>query len=561
MNEIKLRSKMKQLHSSDPEKRFEALGMLYELKQDDHLKIRVEVLKDMVKDAASSFPERVDTWDNPSYGLMDFVCDYPMPEIIDEIILRFDGLDSAAKVRALECLLLTKDEGIFQEVQDKTVRLISEEEVELPVEGLCEFPMLLKGIVDQTTEKLESSYYKFMYYEFISAINESGVDPGYKRARILPVLLSDYKKLREEYRAYDTEYKPEFVYQSWKESYFSMRYRINVLIGLMNYYFTDETTDILKEAMQFKDPMISTNAAIICLNKNIEVPSDRLETLSANVESAEMMYWGLADSNKEHVYPVNPKQPVLAMSHLFTHLVYLQDEDGEPVNIFPKNIQLVDSVDTSNSYGQPLRYYLMSFSHGDEVLAAWVGGYNLEDEEDSAEMWEGTYTELEPIHDKSLKEHKQLFLKRREENALENEQTVYYESSPNLSKGLWFFYALLISHWIRVFINGITGEEIYISLGFTLLGGIFTIYEFWKIKRSAVVIVGNELIKVKGEQKESIPLQEIRKVTYDKKQISVFNKENDLTMNVPLRWVEYNQFYYAMVEQTSHLREQPYIEE
>jgi hypothetical protein len=561
MNEIKLRSKMKQLHSSDPEKRFEALGMLYELKQDDHLKIRVEVLKDMVKDAASSFPERVDTWDNPSFGLMDFVCDYPMPEIIDEIILRFDGLDPAAKVRALECLLLTKDEGIFQEVQDKTVQLISQEEVELPVEGLCEFPMLLKGIVDQTTEKLESSHYKFMYYEFISAINESGVDPGYKRARILPVLLADYKKLREEYRAYDGEYKPEFVYQSWKESYFLLRYRINVLIGLMNYYFTDETTDLLKEAVRFKDPRISSNAAIICLNKNIEVPLNILETLSVNLESAEMMYWGLAESNKEHVFPVNPKQPVLAKSHLFTYLVYLQDEEGELLNIFPENIQVVDSVDTANSYGQPLRYYLMSFSHGDEVLAAWVGGYNLEDEDDSAEMWEGTYTELEPIHDKSPEEHKQLFLKKREENALINEQTVYYESSPRLSKGLWFFYALLISHWIRVFINGITGEEIYLSLGFTLLGGILTIYEFWKKKRSAVSIVGKELIKVKGEQKESIPLQEIRKVTYDKKQISVFNKENALAMNVPLRWVEYNQFYYSIVEQTSHLREQPYIEE
>jgi hypothetical protein len=560
MNEIKLRSKMKQLHSSDPEKRFEALGMLYELKQDDDLKIRVEVLKDMVKDAASSFPERVDTWDNPSYGLMDFVCDYPMPEIIDEIILRFDGLDPAAKVRALECLLLTKDEGIFQEVQDKTVQLISEEEVDLPVEALCEFPVLVKGIVYQTTEKLESSHYKFMYYEFITAINESGVDPGYKRAGVLPVLLADYKKLRKEYRAYDVEYKPEFVYQSWKESYFLLRYRINVLIGLMNYYFTDETADILKEAVRFKDPRISTNAAIVCLNKNIEVPSNILKTLSANLESAEMMYWGLVESNKEHVFPVNPKQPVLAKSHLFTHLVYLQDEEGEPLNILPENIQVVDSVDTANSYGQPLRYYLMSFSHGDDVLAAWVGGYNVEDEDDSAEMWEGTYTELEPIHDRSPEEHKQLFLKKREENALINEQTVYYESSPKLSKGLWFFYALLISQWIRVFINGITGE-VYISLGFTLLGGILTIYELWKKKRSAVSVVGKELIKVKGEQKESIPLQEIRKVTYDKKQISVFNKENALAMNIPLRWVEYNQFYYAMVEQTSHLREQPYIEE
>ncbi|MCA1060271.1 hypothetical protein LCL96_15135 [Rossellomorea aquimaris] len=561
MNEIKLRSKLKQLHSSDSAKRFEALGMLYELKQENDLKIRVEVLKDMVKDAATSFPERVDTWDNPSYGLMDFVCDYPMPEIIDEIIKRFDGLDPDAKVRALECLLLTKDEGIFQEVQDKTVQLISEEDVNLPVEELCRFPMLVNGIVDQTFEKLESSHYKFVYYEFITAINESGVDPGYKRTRILPVLLADYKKLREEYRVYDGEYKPSFVYQSWKESYFLLRYRLNVLIGLMNYYFTDETVDLLKEAVKFKDPRISTNASIVCLNKNIDVPTHILESLSTNLESAEMLYWGLSEHNKEHVFPVSPKQPVLAKSHLFDHLVYMRDEEGELLNIYPENIQVVDTVDTANSYGQPLRYYLMSFSHGDDVLAAWVGGYNLEDEDDSAEMWEGTHTDLEPLQDRTVEEHKQLFLNMREETARENEHTVYYESSPKLSKGLWFFYAILISHWIRIFINGVTEEEIYVSLAFTFLGAILSIYEMWKNKRSAVVILGKELIKAKGEKKESIPLQEIKKVTYDKKQISVYNKENVLTMKVPLRWVEYHQFYYAMVEQTSHLREQPYIEE
>ncbi len=551
---------MKQLHSPEPEKRFDALGNLYELKQNDQLKIRVEVLKDMVKLAASSFPERVDSWDNPSFALIDFVCDYPMPEIIDEIILCFDTLDRDAKVRALVCLLMTKDEGIFQEIHDKTVRLISEEEVELPVEELCEFPVLLRGIVDKTIEKLESSHYKFMYYDFITAINESGVEPGYKRAKILPLLIADYKKLRDEYRVYDGEYKPEYVYRSWKDSYFLLRYRMNVLIGLMNFYFSEETEDLLKEATMFKDPRISTNASIVCLNKNIQVLSDILERLSVNVESAEMMYWGLAESNKEHLYPVSPKQPVLAKSHLFTHLVYLQDEEGELMNIYPNNIQVVDSVDTVNSYGQPLRYYLLSFSHGEEVLTGWTGGYALEEEDDGADMWEGTYTDLEPFHNRSIEEHKLLFMKKREENALEVEQTIHYESSPKLSKGLWFFYAILISHWIRVFINGID-EEIFISIGFTLLGGILTIYELWKKKRSAVSIVGKELIKVKGDKKESIPLQEIKKVTYDKKYISVFNKENSLKLKVPLRWVEYDHFYYAMVERTSHLREQPYIEE
>ncbi|WP_061808737.1 hypothetical protein [Rossellomorea vietnamensis] len=560
MNEIKMRSLVKQLHSEDPGNRYEALGTLYELKGHDDLKIRVEMLKDMMKEAATSFPERVDVWDNPSLGLVEFVCDYPMPEIIDEILLRFDGFDPDAKVRALECLLLTKDEGIFQEIHDKTVQLVTHEEVVLPVEELCEFPVLLKGIVDKTFDQLESPYYKYIYYDFITAINESGVEAGYRRARILPVLLADYATLRDEYLKYHKEYRSDYAYQSWKESYFRLRYRINVLIGLMNFYYSEEAEGFLKEAVSFKDPRISTNAVVVAMNKNIPVQPNILQSLSTHVESAEMMYWGLAEHNKEHLFPVSPKQPVLAKAHLFNYLVHLQDEEGEDLNIFPENIEVVDSVDTVNSYGQPLRYYLMSFSHGDDVLAAWVGGYSLEDEDDSAEMWEGTHTDLEQIEKRTIEEHKQHFLKKREKYARENEETVYYESSPSLPKGLWFFYAILISHWIRVFINGID-EEVYISIGFTLLGGILTLYELWKKKRSTVVIVGRELRKVTDEKKEIIHLQEIKKVTYDKKQISVYNKENVLTMKVPLRWVEYGEFYYAMVEQTGHLREQPYIEE
>ncbi|WJV29911.1 hypothetical protein QTG56_01730 [Rossellomorea sp. AcN35-11] len=51
MSEMKVRSIMKQFHHSDPGKRFEAVGSLYELKENDHLQIRIEVLKDMVKAA------------------------------------------------------------------------------------------------------------------------------------------------------------------------------------------------------------------------------------------------------------------------------------------------------------------------------------------------------------------------------------------------------------------------------------------------------------------------------------------------------------------------------
>ncbi|WP_223702309.1 hypothetical protein [Sutcliffiella deserti] len=67
MNEIKLRSMLKRLKSEDPDKRYEALGMLYECKEEEDLEIRVDLLKEMVELATGVFPDPVDDWDNPSY--------------------------------------------------------------------------------------------------------------------------------------------------------------------------------------------------------------------------------------------------------------------------------------------------------------------------------------------------------------------------------------------------------------------------------------------------------------------------------------------------------------
>ncbi|MGM0834661.1 MAG: hypothetical protein ACQEV7_00790 [Bacillota bacterium] len=138
------------------------------------------------------------------------------------------------------------------------------------------------------------------------------------------------------------------------------------------------------------------------------------------------------------------------------------------------------------------------------------------------------------LDSKSLEGHKQDFFSRREEMSRKYHEEVHYESAPKLSKGLWFFYALLISHWVRVLSNG-TGDEVYISIGFTILGLLLTAYEMWKIKRSKISIVGQKLIVNKGKGSKVIRIQDIKKVKCNKKQIEIFNKENTLQLQVPLK--------------------------
>ncbi|WP_223702311.1 hypothetical protein [Sutcliffiella deserti] len=484
-----------------------------------------------------------------------------MPEVVAPLIESFDLLPSDAKVRALELFLATEDEEIFHDIEDKLVTLIKEEEVLLPVEQLTNYPVFLRGVVDKTIEKLESIHYKYMMYEFIYAIHESDLDWEYKKQTVLPILLADYKELRDEYLSYDKDYHAKFVYTSWKESYFTLRYHMNLLIQLMNYYYSMESVVLLKEALHFHDPVIREKACHVCIEKNIKVEEQVLMELSENLESAEAFYWDLKSRNREHLYPIKEKkQPLIAQSKLFTHLVYLRDDEGKLLDKFPEHIQVMDSIETVNQYNQPIRYYLMSFKELNTEYVAWVGGFSLEDGDDTAHVWEGTYTDFVESNLKSIEDHKQDFFSRREGMSQKYHEEIHYESSPKLSKGLWFFYALLITHWVRVLLNGID-EEVYISIGFTLLGLFLTAYEWWKVNRSKVSIVGHDVVINKGKNTKVIQIQDIKKVKYNKKQIQIFNKENNLQLQIPLKWVRYDEFSYVLRELTHHLRERPFIEE
>jgi hypothetical protein len=561
MNELKFRNMLRKTKSKDPEKRFEALDALFEYKETPDLEVRVDLLKEVVETAAGSFPEPVDVWDKPSYYLTDFVCDYAMPEVVEHLIKYFDKLSAEARGRAIELFLATEDEEIFFEIEEKIVKLINEEEVILPVEQLSEYPVFIRSLVDKTFEKLESEHYKYMMYDFILAINESGLELEYKKQTVLSILLQDYKQLRAEYLSYDKDYQARYVYTSWKEDYFKLRFNMNLLLQLINYYFTNETEEYVKEATHFKDPVIAAKAVHVCLEKNIKVKEEVLSHLAADLESAEMLYWDLKNSKKEHLYPVKEnKQVVIAKSKLLTHVVYLRDDEDNLLGKYPEQINVLDSIETENQYGQPIRYYLMSFMESNTEYAAWVGGFSLEDGDDTAHVWEGTYTDFVELKSKSISELKEDFFSRREELSQKYHEKVHYMSSPKLPAGLWFFYAILITHWGRMIFDGID-EGIYISIGFTVIGLLLTAYELWKKKRSQVVIVGQDVVVTKNNNSKAIKIQDIKKVKYNKKHVQIYNKQNDIQLLIPLKWVRYDQFSHVLFEHTQHLRETPFIEE
>ncbi|MFL6518352.1 MAG: hypothetical protein ACJ8GL_09750, partial [Bacillus sp. (in: firmicutes)] len=238
MIELKLRSILKQVKSEDPQKRFDALDQLFQYKHQEGLEVQIDVLKDMIKTAASTFPERVDNWDNPSLYLIDFVCDFPMPEVVEGLLKHFDGFDLQAKELAIETLITTEDEDIYYVLEEKIVELIQTEEFHIPVKVLASYPMLIKGILNKTLDKLNTKHYKFLLYDLVLSLNDSGLEKGYKKEIILPSLFKDYQVEKQEYLKFDADFSSKFVYTAWKDNYLVVRSNMRLFICLMEYYYS-----------------------------------------------------------------------------------------------------------------------------------------------------------------------------------------------------------------------------------------------------------------------------------------------------------------------------------
>ncbi|WP_172369621.1 hypothetical protein [Sporosarcina jiandibaonis] len=558
MIEWKLRSILRKIRSKNPQKRYEAISRLFQYKQQDDLEIQIDVLKDAIKIAASKFPDRVDNWDYPSYYLIDFVCDFPRPEIVDGLLKYFDDFDIQAKERAVEFLLTSEDEEIFYFLEEKIIDLMQKDDFDIPTSQLSTYPILVKGILDKTLDKLSSNQYKFDLYELILSFNYSGHEIGFKKEVILPFLLEDYRNEKKEYLKFDSDYSTKFVYTAWKGSYFAVRNRMKLLIQLMEYYYTPEVGSELESAQYFKDPFLRTIALLICMSKNLPYEQSTLLGCATHIESAYLTYWELVERKLEHLYPLDDrKQAHLAKSTLFFAIIEDTWENDEQI-LFPEDIRIEGKVETKNTYGDPMRYYLMSFSEDGTRYVGWVGGFTVKDDDNTADLYNETYTDFIKLDSASIEEHKRDFFVKKEEENLENESYIYFESSPKIRNIAWFLLFPLIGKWLRIVFGNY--DSLLLTILFTLVVGLLFIYEITKNKNRKISISGQQLVKQDGSTQQNIGLQNIKKVEHTKKHIIVYDQSNEIALKFPLRWTRYEQFYQHMKAHTDHLENPPFIQ-
>ncbi len=556
--EWKLRGVLRGVKSKHPQKRYEALNHLHQYQQMEGTEVQIDVLKDFVKTAAGKFSAPVAGWDNPSYHLINYVCDFQIKEVAEALVKHFDTLDLKAKERAIDYLLSTDDEDIFLFLEEKILKLMDNVYFQLPANALSHYPYLTERIIRRAVAYLNSDHLKFPLYELILVFNRSGYGGVLEKEQILPLLLEDYIEEKNEYFQYDVDYSTKFVYTAWKDNYLVIRNRMILYISLMEFYFSSEVEKEILEVLTFNDPLLKTQALAVCLTKHLPFDEETILTCASDIESADKLYWTLVYKDLVHLYPssINVLTQV-AKSRMF-YAILVQSEDGKGSVMFPENLVIVDKLDVENDYGQHGFYYLFTFENNARTYTGWSGIFSEENGEEQVNQTNASYTEFVEFSARTIDEHKQDFLRKDDEQAQEYNETTFYESTPKIRPIAWFLLVLLVMRGIRVLSEN--GRNLSVMIVFTLIVGAFFAYELMTNKRNKVLVTGQEIIKRKGASEQRIAFGAITKVSFDHKHVLIYTGQDELVMKIPKRWMNYELFCYYINEQTAFFTNRPYIQ-
>jgi hypothetical protein len=556
MSELKLRNILGDVKSKNPEKRFRALQRLYELDQnlDAGKQISMYLLTDVIKTAAHPFEEPVDDWDQPSFYLLEFVSDYKDISLAKAMFKYYEKFSPAGKHIVLNYIC-----GFQEDFCHQAILKIYEEELKtgeaiFPINGLFEQPVWLADIITRFSDELLTDKYRNRFYQALYYCVDNGYLNDFQMAIITDMLIADYKRELENIKDYLDSYSTRSVYMSWRDNYLRLRHKLSLHLSLMEYYGNDETKVIIKDALSLKDPTLQVKAIRIALLQNITVDEGLLQYCAEHIETSELLYHELMEIGKDSVYPIKEKkQHYFAKSHLFQHLLYELDYED-----FPADIQIIDNVETENYYGQPIRFYLVSFSaNHDDYFVAWVGAYSLEAGDDNVYMWEGTYTDFARLDDYSVEEHIQHFMEKRKQRTANNENEVHLEQKPRFSAGLQGYCAIVILQWIGALASH---KNIIVLLPFTILALILVGLKLIDRKNVLVKIEGHTLSYKTSRKNNEILLHEIERLKMSRRKIEVYSRQNNLAFTIKKKHVDDKTLIGIIQGLTGHLKEPPRVE-
>jgi hypothetical protein len=551
---FRIRKILYEIKSKNPKKRFEALNKLHDLKGKitEGKEVSINVLNDMIRTAAYPFGEPYGDWDQPSYFLLDYVSFYKQRGLTKSMIKNYHKFSHSGKSVALNFLCEFEEDKYFNAIIKIYEKELKTNQAIIPVSGLYERPLWLTTILSRFYNELTTDLYRERFYQMLLYCNRMDLLLDFQKEIIREKLIEDYKLTCENIQPYLDSYSTKDVYMSWKYNYLDLRDKLGLYLSLMEYYSNEKTKNYIKVALTFKDPILQVKAIRVALIQNVHVDENVMTYCAQHIETSEMLYSELLEINRESLFPIpEKKQHFFAKSHMFHHLLYeIGFED------FPTEFRIEDQVETQNYYGQPIRFYLVSFSTNNEKLMGWVGAYNLEVGDDHLYMWEGTYTNLDKMDEHSIDEHIHLFMTKREKRNTTYDQEVHFEIKSPFSAYYQGICVLVALQWMVVLANP---EDWIGAVPLSIIVLLMTILKLVQRKHNWVKIEGHKLTYKTRTKTYEILLHDIQNIKLTMRKVKVFTRENELAFSIKKKHIRVKYLMELIQGLTSHLKDPPII--
>ncbi len=563
LSKKELREILKDVQSEKAEVRFFSLQRLYNIQEDydyqetEEIDVHLDVMKDFIKVAASQFPTPVDVWDNPSYGLIDYVCYFDLKELVEPLIIHFDAFSLKAKERVIVHLLSLGDASVFSVLEEKILALMNDKDFEIPANHISEFPEITRRIISRAAPQLHIDHFRYSFYNLVVACNRSGHGEGLEKDLILPILMRDYETEKQAYLAYDANYSTKLVYTEWQEKYMRIRRQLLLFISLMEFYCTPEIEREVTEALDFNDPLVKTEALSVSISRKLPYEKRDILECAKHIESAEVLYWKLQSKNALHLYPKTiDLEPQLGKTRMF--YAVLKHVTGEvDYTAFHENIEVIQEISVLNAIEQEGFYYLCKFDNHGETYVGWSGVFERTDGKEIVADIDFSFTEFIHYDSMTIEEHEECFGDHLYDRQDDFTELPFVSSAPKV--GAFYWVILFIGMALSVKYLEESLFDLFMIPFYIIIGSLL-VHEYINTKKDSVLITGTRVIKRKNRLETSISIADITKVRRNWNYILIYDKQNQLAMKIPKSWIEYNRFDYLLRRLTAHLKHRPSIQ-
>ncbi|MDQ5825379.1 MAG: hypothetical protein M3441_14395 [Chloroflexota bacterium] len=355
--------------------------------------------------AARPFPVRNKYIDDPSKELVYTAAVHPRPEYVPVLVEQFPHYSGGGKDWALHGLArLNTHESLSALVQLLDKYAGSE---------ITSLPPILSTLKPEHPDALFPQIFAYAthpdlasdIYHLALRYAEAGLLTGEKMAPFLPQMLEEYHRLHANL---EPRQQPEGVAWMYEDAYRDWRGPAGILLDLFGHLPTPEVKQVLRDALDLKDPRLKHFALASLLQQGEDVAAQHIDDVAASPEMRGYLYTLLDEVGKLDLFPERFRtQEALAEANMVDWLTYPTELASAP-----DEIELMKVV--SEDLGPPegvIDYYLFRYRTFPPHWAAekgWMAGVSgpfLRNEGLSTESHGDTFSTFEPWDSITPDEH------------------------------------------------------------------------------------------------------------------------------------------------------------